>query len=246
MKTAGIIPARMNSTRFPGKPLKTINHREMIEWVYKAAKGSSLHDVCVATDSKKIHNFCIMKGMASYLTGEHKTGTDRVAEAAEHLYPDYTHIVNIQCDEPLLQSYMIDKMLDNIVQYEAPVETLGMIMRSSYKEMFKKDVVKVITDENGFAKKFARRMYPWHQGGKHNFPRQHVGIYAYELDTLREFVKLEQTPAEIDLSLEQLRLLDNNYSIHVTLCDKYLIGVDTPEDIVTIENLIGKGLVNAF
>lgn len=245
MKTVGIIPARMNSTRFPGKPLVEINFRPMIQWVYEAGHGSELHDVCIATDSKNIYQYCSIRGMKCYMTGQHETGTERVAEIAESKYKDSDIIVNLQCDEPLLQSYMINKMLDNIIDYDADVETIGVQMQRRYVEMFKRNVVKVTHDQHNFATQFARRMYPWFQFGKKHYPKQHVGVYVFRKHVLEEFIKLPRTQSEIDNSLEQLRLMDHNYTIHLTICNKYMIGVDTPEDVVTIEKLIQRGLVHA-
>lgn len=247
MRSIGIIPARMGSKRLPGKPLMEINHKPMLYWVYEAAVASDLHDVCVATPSKSIYKYCVARNIPCFMTGcHHKTGTDRVYEVFSNHYQDADLIFNIQCDEPLLQPYMINKMIDASIENESHVETLGMIMKSRYTEMFKKDIVKVVTDRHGFAIKFARRMYPWEQFGRKHYPRQHVGIYAFQNEVLEKFVKLPQTKSEIDHSLEQLRLMENNYNIHVTICDKYMIGVDTQEDIDTINSLINKGVIRGF
>ena len=188
MRTVGIIPARMNSERFPGKVLAEINFRPMIQWVYAAAIASDLHHVCVATDSDKIYRFCVSRAMNCHKTDQHETGSDRVAEVANKHY-DADIVFNLQCDEPLLKPYMINNMIDNMIEYEADVETLGVMMHSYYLEMFKRNVVKVVHDEYRFAKQFARRIYPWEQFGKKHYPKQHVGIYAFKKQVLKDFIR---------------------------------------------------------
>jgi 3-deoxy-manno-octulosonate cytidylyltransferase (CMP-KDO synthetase) len=206
--------------------------------VWEAADKACLQSLIVATDSPEIGEYCNQNNMRFMMTSTScATGTDRIKEVFDVFGCDEYHnvggerrkvtpfdiVLNIQGDEPLIRTYMIDQMIENMIDYDSDVETIGVMMRSAYKEMFKRDVVKVMLDEDGFADVFARRMFPWKQFGKKHFPKQHIGIYAYKTEVFKEFIAAPRTENEIKLDLEQMRLMDNGYKIHVSEFDEYMI-----------------------
>ncbi len=239
----GVIPARWNSSRFPGKPLADICGIPMVERVYNAAKKSDyLKEVVVATDDLRIVNHCIDYHINYKITSNlHETGTDRIWEIVRDL--DYQYVVNIQGDEPLLKPYMIDEMLCNMIDYESDVATMALMLRKKYDFIKNPNMVKVLVDEDGFATGFYRIVSNFYQNQKMNYPNKHIGIYAYKKHILKEFKLMQQTENEKELKLEQLRFLENSYPIHVTVFDEHMVSVDVPEDVDKIRNLFLKGKI---
>jgi len=239
-KVLGIIPARYASTRFPGKPLCSIAGKPMIQHVYENASQSQYLDrVVVATDSRQIYSTVHSFGGEAVLTKtSHSSGTDRVAEAAQK-FPGYDIVVNIQGDEPLLPSKLLDRTIEPLIFNEnIPVVTLIKKMKN-YRLLTDPDIVKVVKDNGGFAMYFSRSAIPYL---RHEQPQplyyQHIGIYAFQHDFVVKFSSLPPTPLERAESLEQLRILQHGYRIFTIESFVEVKGVDTPDDAREVENII--------
>jgi 3-deoxy-manno-octulosonate cytidylyltransferase (CMP-KDO synthetase) len=239
----GIIPARYASTRFPGKPLALLGQKPMIQWVYESVSTLFQH-LLVATDDARIYDAVLAFGGRVVMTSaEHRSGTERCAEAAS-LYEKekglhFDYVVNIQGDEPLIQSRQLKILLDCIKLPDTPIATLIRPLNS--KEEFENpNVVKVVVDLNFRALYFSRAPIPIvrddsanrESGGPDFFT--HIGLYAYRRQVLEELVNLSPTPLEQAESLEQLRWMEHGISIRTALTDLPSMGVDTPEDLEKI------------
>lgn len=240
----GIIPARYDSTRFPGKPLAAIGAKFMIQWVFEnSAKASFLKDVYVATDDvrieKAVQNF---QGKVLMTSKEHPSGTDRVFEAASQIIPagankNSTIIVNIQGDEPFIDPDIIDQLCRLFDNEEVQIATLVRDFDND-KDIASATTIKVALTKKNEALYFSRSQIPHlrsfdNQKEIHNqFPfKQHIGIYAYRFSVLEEITKLEPSDLEKAESLEQLRWIENGYTIHVANTNYKGHSVDVPEDI---------------
>jgi 3-deoxy-manno-octulosonate cytidylyltransferase (CMP-KDO synthetase) len=235
MQTAAIIPSRYASTRLPGKPLLDIAGKPMIQRVCEAASQAKLvHRVIVATDDRRIFDAVLGFGGEVVLTSvHHRSGTDRIAEVAEHLPCDI--VVNLQGDEPLMDPGLIDQVVqavrDNPDIYMASAQT--PIRR--IEDRSNPNIVKVVTDCSGFALYFSRSPVPCIFGRGEADPGnpgfRHIGIYVYRKDFLMRLVGLPPSPLEGQERLEQLRVLENGYRIKLVTTDYDAPGVDTPEDL---------------
>jgi 3-deoxy-manno-octulosonate cytidylyltransferase (CMP-KDO synthetase) len=239
MKCAAIIPARFGSTRFPGKPLALINGKPMIQWVYENTDACNLVDkTIVATDSKEIRNaVCGFGGEAVMTSPDHETGTDRISEAAENI--DAELIINVQGDEPVLPAAAIEEAVLPLVNDSTiPMGTLKTKILKK-EEILDTNIVKVITDINDLALYFSRSVIPFDRDGHKQVDfYRHIGLYVYRKDFLFKVSKMEQTLLEKAEKLEQLRVLENGYSIMVKETDYYPVGVDVPDDIIRVEKLM--------
>ena len=220
-----IIPARFNSTRFPGKPLAEIEGKPLIEHVYRRVqKASFVNRIVVATDDRRIADAVERFGGTAFMTrNDHPSGTDRLAEAAQGLAPE-TLVVNVQGDEPMIEPGDIDRAVEAAAADDADIVTLMTKISNSTEENLNR--VKVVTDRNGMALYFSRSRIP--SGGTCFL---HLGLYVYRVDFLQKFTKLERTPLEIAESLEQLRALEHGYRIRVIEVENESWGIDTPEDL---------------
>ena len=243
MDFIGIIPARYASTRFPGKPLVDIHGKPMIQHVYEQAK-LELNDVFVATDDERISNAVNKFGGSVIMTSEnHQSGTDRIAEAIEIIHKDYQKvfdvIINIQGDEPFIKPQQIKEIKSC---FDNPLTKIATLVKKieSNEEIFDINKPKVILNKKMQAIYFSRSPIPyfrnenkenWHL--KHDFYK-HIGMYAYKTKTLQELTKLEQSTLEKVESLEQLRWIENGYSIYAAETKFESFGVDTPEDLEKI------------
>ena len=239
----GIIPARYASTRFPGKPLALLGQKHMIQWVYERASSLFEH-LLVATDDPRIYDAVVAFGGKVVMTSpEHSSGTERCAEAAS-LYEKesglrFSHVVNIQGDEPLIQSRQLQTLLDCILVPDTPIATLIRPL-NALEELENPNVVKVVVDLNFKALYFSRAPIPrvrdakqdWESGG-HKF-YTHIGLYAFRREVLEEVVKLPPTLLEQAESLEQLRWMEHGISIRTAVTTLPSLGVDTPEDLEKI------------
>lgn len=246
MKVVGIIPARYNSSRFKGKALADICGKPMIQYVYERAKKARLiDDLIVATDDRRIYNTVINFGGKAVLTKIHSSGTDRIAEAAKKIKADI--IVNIQGDEPLISSRMIDSAVSYFKKDKSAV--MGTMKKeiASIEETHNPNIVKVITDKDNNAIYFSRLPIPFlrDENNKSKVPEKtyykHIGLYLYKRPFLLKFSKMKQTLLEKKEKLEQLRALENGYKIKVYETEYDTIGVDTPEDLKQVKKLICKG-----
>jgi 3-deoxy-manno-octulosonate cytidylyltransferase (CMP-KDO synthetase) len=233
----GFIPARAESTRFPGKPLADIHGKPMIIRVYERARNSSfLSDVFVATDSVDISEAVEKFGGKAILTSrEHPSGTDRIAEAAANLgLADSDLIVNIQGDQPLFEPSMIQEVLEPLIEDPAiPMSTLiYKIIRE--EEITHPNAVKTVFDHSNFALYFSRSTIPFFRETSEAVYYKHHGIYAYRYDFLQRFVKLPQLTLEKAEHLEQLRAIEHGFRIKVVITEHDSIEVDTQEDLLRV------------
>ena len=227
-----IIPARFNSTRFPGKPVVQIDGKTLIEHVYRRVEQALLVSrIVVATDDQRIADAVGRFGGTAVMTrNDHPSGTDRLAEAVPNFHTD-TVIVNVQGDEPMIEPGDIDQAITAARLGDAEIVTLMTKMDAA--QAGDPNRVKVVTDRNGIALYFSRSKIP--SGGTCFL---HLGLYVYRAGFLRKFAKLERTPLEIAERLEQLRALEHGYRIRVVEVEKESWGIDTPEDLERFKELI--------
>lgn len=238
----GIIPARYDSKRLPGKPLALIKDRPMIQHVYeRAAKATALQRLVVATDDPRIQQAIVQFGGEVLMTSrEHDSGTDRVAEAARQLMlQDDAIVVNIQGDEPLLRAAMIDGLVQILRENsDVPMATLAY-SDTDKDDLFNPAVVKVVLDAKGRALYFSRSPIPAVRDRSHPPPYyKHLGFYGYRNGFLQEFTKLTPRVLEKLEKLEQLRALEHGFSISVVITPFDSISVDTPEDLARVRKLL--------
>ncbi|MFH1146665.1 MAG: 3-deoxy-manno-octulosonate cytidylyltransferase [Pseudomonadota bacterium] len=240
-----IIPARYQSSRFPGKPLADILGKSMIQHVYERAKeANDVSRVVIATDDERIFSTTVSFGGEAVITrDDHPSGTDRIAEAAERLaLNDQDIVVNIQGDQPLFPPAIIKDLVDPLLKDPAiPMSTLiYRIIRP--EELDDPNHVKTVFDKNGDALYFSRARIPYFRGeGNLPFYYKHLGFYAYRKDFLAKFVKLPVGIWEGSEKLEQLRALEHGYRIRTVLTPYDSIEVDTPADLERVKERILAG-----
>lgn len=241
-----VIPARYASTRFPGKPLADLCGKPMIQWVYeRSALCGSVDRVIVATDDPRIAAAVRGFGGEVALTrADHATGTDRLAEVAAGLADDL--IVNVQGDEPLIDPAMIEAAVAPLLADDSiPMGTLKTPL-TSLEEFRNPNVVKVVTDQQGFALYFSRAPIPFPRDFHDELARRwaelatarHVGLYVYRREFLLRYPHLQATPLEAQECLEQLRALEHGYRIRVAETALVGQGVDTPEDLERVREML--------
>ena len=236
-KVYGIIPARYNSTRFPGKPLADISGKPMFWHVFnRASKCTDLLQVVLATDDKRIFSAANNLDVPVVMTrNDHKSGTDRVMEAAMLLkVPENAIVINIQGDEPAMESAMITEIITPFSNPDIQVTTLAKKIKQHEAE--NPDIVKVVLSAAGNALYFSRSNIPYYRDKTEKSYLGHIGLYAFRMKTLKKFVSLPPGRLEKIEKLEQLRLLENNIPIHVVITKFSSHGVDRPEDIRKIMN----------
>jgi 3-deoxy-manno-octulosonate cytidylyltransferase (CMP-KDO synthetase) len=249
MRVTAIIPARYASTRFPGKPLAEILGKPMIQWVCeRTAKAAHIHRVIVATDDERIAAAVRGFGGEVEMTrADHPTGTDRLAEVAARIETDL--VVNVQGDEPLIDPKMIEQAVAPLRKNRGiPMGTLKCPL-TSLEEFRNPNVVKVVTDRQGFALYFSRAPIPHPRDLGAALPTdltglncfKHVGLYVYRKDFLLTYPKLALTPLETLEKLEQLRALEHGFRIRVVETALPSQGVDTPEDLERVLELLRRG-----
>jgi 3-deoxy-manno-octulosonate cytidylyltransferase (CMP-KDO synthetase) len=237
-----VIPARYDSSRFPGKPLALIVGKPMIQHVYERAARASLVDrVVVATDDARIQDAVASFGGEMLMTGECPTGTDRVAQTAA-ASPEFDIVLNVQGDEPLLNPAMLDSLVEPfLTRPDLVMTTLAEPMKTA-KDYLSSDVVKVMRDAAGMAMYFTRASAPGSRDGSvwdEDAPvLRHVGLYGYRAEFLQTMVGLDATPLERREGLEQLRAMENGYGIHVGVTDYSTVGVDTPQELAAVEEIM--------
>ncbi|AUA32336.1 3-deoxy-manno-octulosonate cytidylyltransferase [Pseudomonas fulva] len=244
-----VIPARLRSTRLPGKPLLPIAGKPMVQHVWEQARRSAASRVVIATDDASIFEACQAFGAEVLMTRvDHESGTDRLAEVAVQLgLPSEAIVVNVQGDEPLIPPVIIDQVAANLAANpHAGIATLAEPIHEP-QAVFNPNAVKVVSDKNGLALSFSRAPLPWARDAfakGQELPagvpyRRHIGMYAYRVGFLHDFVGwgpcwLEQTEA-----LEQLRALWHGVRIHVEdAIEAPAVGVDTPEDLERVRRLL--------
>jgi len=237
MKIAIGIPARMASTRFPGKPLALLAGKPMLEHVIDKALQADLGPVFVATDDERIAEVVKKTGASVCMTrSDHPSGSDRLAEAARDM--DCDVVVNVQGDEPLIDPAAIRAVVAPFADDAyLPMATLAHPLRSE-SDLGDANVVKVVCNAKGRAMYFSRAAIPYPRSGDSQ-ALQHVGLYAYRKEFLLIYPSLETCEAEQIEQLEQLRVLHHGYDIAVTIGDFHCIGVDTPADLARAEAMLG-------
>ncbi|MBI4839433.1 MAG: 3-deoxy-manno-octulosonate cytidylyltransferase [Nitrospirae bacterium] len=262
-RAAAIIPARFNSTRFPGKPLASLKGKPIIQWVYEhAASANSINTTLVATDNKQIYDTVLGFGGKAVMTSEkHQSGTDRIAEAAKDI--DCDIVVNVQGDEPFIRPEMVDDVVRLLSDDpRASISTLAK-KTTDPEEILSPNVVKVVFDNEGFAMYFSRAPIPFHRdhwkiqkmseppiskGGAGIFELltfnsqlstfycyKHIGIYGYRKDVLLRFASMPPDKLELTEKLEQLRALASGMKIKVKETPHDTFGIDTAEDLKNAE-----------
>ena len=231
---AAVIPARYQSTRFPGKPLALILGKPMLQWVYEAVRQAKLlNRVIIATDDRRIYEAALGFGAEAAMTSAaHASGTERAAEVASALEDEF--IVNIQGDEPLITAEAIDRLVSGIARSGMMMASL-MAKVADLALLNDPHVVKVVTDESGKALYFSRAPLPYQAS---DFFYQHVGIYAYRRHYLLALARMSPTRLERHEKLEQLRVLEHGDSLMMIEIERPTLSVDTPQDIIKIENFL--------
>lgn len=246
MKCIAIIPARYASTRFPGKPLAVLGGKPVIQHVYEQV-SSVLDEVYVATDDERIYNKVLEFGGRVVMTSpNHKSGTDRIEEAANKIGTDADIIINVQGDEPFIHPSQIRSLIACFDEPTTQIATLGKPFGADADMSLidNPNSPKIAVDNNGFALYFSRSVIPYIRGTEHaewagHYPfLKHLGVYAYRTNVLREITKLPQSSLELAESLEQLRWLQNGYRIRVGTTDIETVGIDTPEDLKKAEKVL--------
>lgn len=238
MKFVAIIPARFQSTRFPGKPLAILGEKPIIQWVYENAQ-KALDNVFVATDDERIFKAVeAFGGKAVYTSSSHQSGTDRCAEAAEKVASmlSFDVVINIQGDEPFIRPEQIEKLKSCFDTPETQIATLIKPI-SNPEEIANINRPKVVINQHQEAMYFSRSPIPFVRDAapenwmaSHTF-FSHIGMYAYRADILPKLTKLPVGILEKAESLEQLRWLENGYRIKTAQTTFENIGIDTPEDL---------------
>lgn len=245
LKIAGIIPARYNSTRFPGKPLADIFGKPMIRRVYEQAVLCKLiHLTIVATDDQRIYDTVLSFGGRAILTSSlHQTGTDRLAEALDHLNKDFDVVINIQGDEPFIKPSQIETLIGCFNDPQCEIATLVKKIKSN-EELFDLNSPKVVIGKNKQAIYFSRNPIPFIRGIEkenwlhHHSYYKHIGIYGYRNDILKKIAGLAQSSLEKAENLEQLRWIENGYKIFTAETNEDSYSVDVPGDIEKLKSLL--------
>ncbi len=242
MKAIAIIPARYESTRFPGKPLVKLGTKYIIQHVYERVLSSSLFaEVVVGTDDQRIFEAVESFGGKVVLTSKkHECGTDRVEEVCRKL-PSCSNadvVVNVQGDEPFISREPLKNL---IAAFDDPLVQVASLMHRMKKDFDDQNSVKVVCDKEGFSLYFSRKVIPFEQDNKlEQKPEyfRHIGVYAFRREMLFRFVKMQHGKLEQIEKLEQLRLLENGIRIKMIETDYEGIGIDTPQDLEKAEKII--------
>jgi 3-deoxy-manno-octulosonate cytidylyltransferase (CMP-KDO synthetase) len=247
MNFIGIIPARFQSTRFPGKPLVLLNGKPIVQWVYENAR-KALNEVYVATDDERIFRAVeAFGGKAIFTSADHQSGTDRCAEAAQGLTKKIKVdvVVNIQGDEPFIRPEQIESLKECFNSPDTEIATLIKPI-SSVTEITNINRPKVVINQRQEAMYFSRSPIPYVRGlAPENWLEQnafysHIGMYAYRYDILLELTKLPVGLLERAESLEQLRWLEHGYHIKTAQTLFENIGIDTPEDLENAMKMLNQ------
>lgn len=250
MKFRVVIPARYGATRLPGKPLRCLLGKPLLQYVFDNAVASEADEVVIATDDDRIRKVAEGFGAVVCMTSaQHLSGTERLAEvAALNRYAADSIVVNVQGDEPLLPPLSIRQVAEDLAAYPAASIATLCSRLTQAEQLFNPNVVKVVMDQQGYALYFSRAAIPWDRDGIATSSAQtelkadyfrHIGLYAYRAGFLHEYVNLQPCQAEQLESLEQLRALWYGYRIHVAEALAEMDGgVDTEEDLMRVEGLL--------
>ncbi len=246
-KVLGIIPARFESSRFPGKPLALILGKTLIQRTYENALLCKLLDaVVVATDDERILNHVLsFNGQAVMTSKNCLTGTDRIAEAVQsnELFKEFDLVINIQGDEPCIEPLVIEQVIKALDEADLPLMSSVVMKLVCEEEAFNPSIVKCVFDSKRNALYFSRALIPSSkipEFKKDIAYYRHLGIYGYRRDFLINYAKLNETPLQMAEDLEQLKVLEHGVPIRLAIVTSKALGVDTPEDIKKVEDLLCK------
>lgn len=234
-----VIPARYASQRLPGKPLRSIHGKSIIEWVYRAAQQTDASEIVVATDDQRIFDEVEGFGGQACMTAEsHRSGTDRILEVAQiRQWDEDSIVVNLQGDEPLMPALNITQVAENLATKNCAMATLHKLIDAEQAQ--DPNQVKLVHDHSGRALYFSRSPVPYDSSETVKTYCGHIGIYAYRVSFLDSFSQLAPCELELAESLEQLRALYNGYSIHSEIALAIPgPGIDTEQDLARVEKLI--------
>ncbi len=239
MTCAIVIPSRMGSTRFPGKPLCDLLGKPMVQWVYEAAVASQVTPtVIVATPDQEIVDACHSFGATAMLTSpHHPSGTDRIAEVADSFPADF--YINVQGDEPLIQTSDIQACAQPLID-DPSIAMASVMTECPEHEIENHAVVKVVVDMADFALYFSRLPIPYNRNPRVAPVRKHIGIYAYRHSVVEEFGHWKQSPLESAESLEQLRFMEHGIRIKMAHGHGSALAVDTPEQAEAVRQLLAE------
>lgn len=237
----GVIPARWASSRFPGKPLFPLCGKALLQHVYeRASQCQKLSAIVVATDDDRIAQAAEAFGAQVVMTSpDHPTGTDRIAEAAAQ-FPEASHLINIQGDEPLIEPALVDQLAD-LLANDCSIDLITAASPiKDPTQLHDPNIVKVVLNAKKDALYFSRAPIPYPRDEDAAQPLRHIGLYGYRADFLQNFVSWPPAPLELAESLEQLRALHHGARIQVVLTEHEAIGLDTPEQVTLLENLLSR------
>jgi len=239
MRILAVIPARYDSQRLPGKVLKQIGDRPMIQWVYEAAKGCDrITKVIVATDNQAVADCVNQFGGAVEMTrADCVTGTDRVAEVAGR-YPEMEVAINVQGDQPFVTAEMLSQLISPYLEGESPEMTTLACPLDMGKGYLDPNVVKVICDRNHRALYFSRSPIPYYRNSTDAPVFHHLGLYAFRQDFLLRYAQFSPTPLEECEGLEQLRVLEHGFGIRVCFTQTTVLEVNTPDDLKQAQSIV--------
>ena len=240
-KAVGIIPARWNSTRFPGKPLHPIAGKPLLKHVWeRCLRAKSLDLVVIATDDMRIASAAFEWGAEIALTSpRHRTGTNRAAEVASKT-KQFAYVINVQGDEPLIDPSLIDKVVEKLQSDRKVGIVTAAHPFKDPADAFSSHQVKVVLDLCGNALYFSRAPIPAPRTDGRSLFLRHQGVYGFRRETLLQFVRWKPSPLERAESLEQLRALENGVKVHVLVTATGSPGIDTPEDATTLEQRLAR------
>ncbi|MDR1662967.1 MAG: 3-deoxy-manno-octulosonate cytidylyltransferase [Endomicrobium sp.] len=241
MNTAVIIPSRYGSSRFPGKPLVVIKGKPLIEHtVEQVKKCKNVDYIAVSTDDKRIYDF-VKKSLKIdvFMTSKaFKSGTDRIAFVASKFLKKFGIFINVQCDEPLIDPTLIDKIINSLKKDSTVEYITAAFPIKDIDSINNPNVVKVVFDKNMYALYFSRFAIPFNRDGLKIKYYKHIGIYGYKRKFLLDFSKTKNAFLERIESLEQLRALENGKKVKIVVSKKDSVGVDIPKDIAKIEKYL--------
>ena len=235
MRYIAVIPSRMESKRLPGKPLKKIGNKSMIQRVYEQSiKCERFEKVIVATDNDEIKKHVESFGEVVLTSSNPINGTERVSEALNKINISYDYVVNIQGDEPFIKKNQIDALL-NICNGKNQI--CSLVKKTPYNQELKKNsIIKVVMDKNKNALYFSRNIIPTNNEDAIYY--KHIGLYAFKKNTIKKITELSKSELEKIESLEQLRWLENNYKIKLAITEEDTFGIDTEEDLIKANKII--------
>lgn len=244
MKIIAVIPARYEASRFPGKLMQMLGEKTVISTTYDNVVETKLFDeVFVATDSEIIFNEIEKNGGKTVMTGQHETGSDRIAEAVQNI--DCNIVINVQGDEPFLKTEPLKQLMQVFHEDENKEISLASlkIKLTEQEEIENPNNVKVITDLNGFALYFSRSVIPYHREKSVDAEYfKHIGVYAFRKEALLKFSQLAMTPLEKLEKIECIRYLEHGMKIKMIETDFVGVGIDVPEDLEKARNILNGNI----